>query len=346
MYSTRVYRSAIVGCGSRSRWHTRAYKLISRGELVACCDLDAERSQSCAKEFAVRPYVDAIEMIKKEKPDLVHVVTPPNMRVELMQMISDNGVPACIVEKPIAYEVSDWKKLCELEAKTNTKFAVCHQLRWHPNLMRCREALNSGKLGKVLFLDFSAGMNISQQGTHILDYAMFLNQDARVVRVFGAASGGKEMKAVHPSPETTVGQLLFANGVYGMWSNGYVAPRTIDDPATYKHIRIAAYTERGRVLYEELGKWEIVSPEGIEAGKVANMREWEEGNYIAQVGLTNAMFDWLEDDSKSVGTNLERALHQWNVVLGLYTSSVLREVIDIPFDPPEDIFLRLAEVLG
>ncbi len=346
MYSRRVYRSVIVGCGSRSRWHARAYKQIWRGKLVACCDLDAERSQSCANEFNIRPYVNVIEMIKKEKPDLVHVVTPSNMRVELMQMMSDSGVPACIVEKPIACEVSDWKKLCELETETKTKFAVNHQIRWHPNLMRCCEVLNSGKLGKVLFLDFSAGMNISQQGTHILDCAMSLNRDAHVVRVFGAASGGKEMKTVHPAPEMTVGQLLFANGVYGMWSNGNVAPRTIDDPATYKHIRIAAYAEHGRTLYEELGKWEIVSPDGVEAGKITDVKEWEEGHYIAQVGLTNAMFDWLEDDSKPAGTNLERALHQWNVVLGLYTSSALGKVIDIPFDPPQDIFLRLAEALG
>jgi len=143
MSTKKVYRSAIVGCGGRSAWHARAYKLISRGELVACCDIDTERRQSYAKEFGIRPYADAFEMIKKEEPDLVHVVTPPNVRFELMRVIDDNGVPACIVEKPIACEVSDWKKLCELEEKTKTKFAVNHQIRWQPNFMRCQEALNS-----------------------------------------------------------------------------------------------------------------------------------------------------------------------------------------------------------
>jgi len=243
MSTKRVYRSATVGCGGRSTQHTRSYKLISRAELVACCDLDTERRQNYAKEFGVRPYADVAEMIKKEEPDLVHMVTPPNIRVELMQMISDNGVPACIVEKPICCEVSDWKKLCELEDKTKTKFAVNHQIRWQPNFVRCQEALNSGKLGKLLFLDFSAGMNISGQGTHILDYAMSLNEDSPVVRVFGAASGDREMKTVHPAPDTTVAQILFANGVYGMWSNGDTAPRTIDDTANYKHVRIAPYAE-------------------------------------------------------------------------------------------------------
>ncbi|GAH62307.1 unnamed protein product, partial [marine sediment metagenome] len=215
MSTKKVYRSAIVGCGGRSTQHARAYKLISRGELVACCDLDTERRQSYAKEFGIRPYADVVEMIKKEEPDLVHIVTPPNVRVELMQVISDSGVSACIVEKPICCEVSDWKNLCELEEKTNTKFAVNHQLRWQPDFAHCQKALNSGKLGKLLFLDFSAGMNISGQGTHILDYAMSLNQNTPAVRVFGAASGDKEMKTVHPGPDTTVAQILFANGVYG-----------------------------------------------------------------------------------------------------------------------------------
>ena len=63
----KVYRSATVGCGGRSTQHARAYELISRGELVACCDLDAERRQSYAKEFGIRPYADVVEMIKKEE---------------------------------------------------------------------------------------------------------------------------------------------------------------------------------------------------------------------------------------------------------------------------------------
>ena len=341
----RVYRSAIVGCGPMARWHAKTYKLISRAKLVACCDPDAERRQSYAEEFGIAPYADVGDMVTREKPDLVHVVTPPNVRVGPMQTISDNGVPASIVEKPIACEVNDWKKLCELEGKTKTKFAVCHQFRWHRNLTRCREALNSGKLGKLLFLDFSAGMNISGQGTHIIDWAMSLNQDARIVRVFGAASGVRAMTGYHPGPDTTVAQIVFANGVWGMWNNGFTAPKIVDDSAEYKHCRVAAYAERGHTLWEEFGKWEIVSSDRVESGKVADVSEWEEGNHLAQAGLINAMFDWLEDDSKPAGTNLERALHQWNAVLGLYASALLRKPIDIPFDPPGDLFLKMAKVL-
>lgn len=340
------YRCVIVGCGPRADWHAKAYRLVSRGALAACCDLVAERREEFAKRFDLTPYADAAEMIEKEGPDLVHLVTPPDVRVEPMQLVSDRAVPACIVEKPIACEVKDWKALCELEANTPTRFAVGKQFRWHASLTRCRQALRSGKLGRLLFLDFSAGMNISGQGTHIIDWAMSLNEDLPAVRVFGAASGVDMTEPHHPAPDTTAAQVLFANGVYGLWNNGHTAPRVGDESTAYQHCRVAAYAQRGRTLYEEFGKWEIGSPEGVEAGRINSPEQWEEGNHTAQAALTNAMFDWIEDDATPAGTNLKAALHQWNVVLGLYASALFRRPVDIPFDPPDDLFERLCEPLA
>lgn len=341
------YRCVILGCGPRAYWHARAYRLITRGELVACCDLDRERRERFAKEFGIPGYADAIEMTQAQKPDLIHLVTGPSLRVELMTMVHGQGIPACIVEKPIACEVKDWKALVRLEAASRTRFGVNAQVRYHPNLARCRQALKPGRLGQVLFLDFSAVGTICDQGVHVIDWATSLNDDEPVVRVFGAASGGENLAhRMHPSPDTTVAQLVFANGVRGMWNLGYSAPRVLDDEAYYKHCRVAAYTERGYALYEEFGKWEIVSPAGTESGQVADMEAWAESNHAAQANFTNAMFDWLEDDGKPVGTNLKRSLEQWNVVLGLYASTVYREPIDVPFDPPDDLWEKLGQALA
>jgi len=258
---------------------------------VACCDLIAERRERLASEFGLRAYADAAQMIDREKPDLVHVVTLPTARVELMQLVSDGGVPACLVEKPIAYQVRDWRALVALETASRTRFGVNAQFRYHSSLARCREALRSGRLGRLLFLDASAGGTIADQGVHTLDWAMSLNEDAPVVRVFGQACGANEMVGRQPSPDTTVAQLLFANGVRGLWHLGHTAPRVLDDPAYYKHCRVAACAEGGRTLYEEFGRWEIVSRDGAERGSIANHDEWLAGNHAAQAGLTNAMFD-------------------------------------------------------
>jgi predicted dehydrogenase len=340
------YRCAIVGCGPRAGWHARAYGLIDRGRLVACCDVDAPRLEEFSDEHGLTPYADAAEMIEAERPDLVHVVTPPTVRVELMRLASELGVPACLVEKPIALGVWDWRALCELARASATKFAVGMQVRYHEHLTRCRDALRSGDLGEFLFLDFSAGMNIACQGVHILDWAMYLNGESPVAQVLGAASGAEMAVPNHPGPDSSVAEVLFANGVRGAWHNGPAAPRVGDEATTWQHCRAAGFAERGRVLYEEFGRWEVVSPDGVEGGWVADAEEWAELNHAAQAGLTNAIFDWLEDDSRPAGTHLARALHQWQAILGLYASALWRRPVDIPFEPPDDLFEQLRRALA
>lgn len=173
---------------------------------------------------------------------------------------------------------------------------------------------------------------------------MSLNEDIPVVRVFGGASGMSQMDSPHPAPDTTVGEVLFANGVRGQWNNGSTAPKAIDNEASYMHCRVAAYAEGGRTLFEEFGNWEIASPDGVERSRIPQ-EEWGLKNDQSQAGLVNAMFDWLEDDARPAGTHLKAALHQWNVVLGLYAGALFHKPINIPFEPPDDLFTMLGEAL-
>ena len=182
------YRSAIIGCGGRAYGHANAYQHVSQAALVACANRsDTARREKFAETFGITGYADAEQMLRAEQPDLVHLVAMPDQWRELIPMVSELGVPACIVEKPIACSVSDWRFLCELEARTDAKFGVGKQFRWHPGLINCREVVQSRELGKVNFLNFSCGMNLTAQGTHIIDWAMSLNNDSPIVRVFGTA---------------------------------------------------------------------------------------------------------------------------------------------------------------
>jgi len=48
-----MYRSAFLGCGGRARGHAHAYGSITRGQIVAICDLNEERLKSFGDEFGV-----------------------------------------------------------------------------------------------------------------------------------------------------------------------------------------------------------------------------------------------------------------------------------------------------
>jgi predicted dehydrogenase len=340
------YRAVVVGCGNRSHAHIQADQALDGVSVIACCAPTPTRREKVAAQYGLRAYADVAEMIRTEKPHLVHLVTWPDTRVELMTLVSELGVPACTVEKPIAVGVADWRALCELEVRTETKFAVSHQCRWQPNFVKCLQALQSGALGQVRFLDCSAGMTISGQGTHILNYAMALNADSPVAQLFGAASGYSNQDPGHPGPDTTIGDLLFENGVRGLWNTGYTAPRCGDPEVFWQHVRVAAYADRGHVEWQEFGKWEIAGPNLEESGDFGGMDTWQANNLAAQIAFHRAVLEWLEDDAKAPGTSLKQSLHEWKVVLALYASALWRTPIDLEdFDPPEDLFAQLAAVL-
>lgn len=343
----KTYKAAVVGCGRRGSAHIGAYRHTERGEVVACCDVVGEKADELAEEFGVRSYHDVGQMIERERPDLIHITTPPTARESLLTAAVANGVPACIVEKPLATGVEDWHNLRKIEKEGKIKIAVCHQFRWHADFVRCQEALKSGDLGDVLFLDISARMNIAAQGTHVLNYGFSLNAESPVVRVFGAAHGADSMSGYHPGPDTTSGYLLYENGVRAFWNTGIISPTSGDPRTDYQHVRLAAFAEKGRILWEEFGNWEIVSPAGVESGTYGGHEGWAESNSKAQAIFHEAMFDWIEDDRSVPGTNLRQSLHEWEVVLALYASAVERRPVELEgFEPPRDLFERLGTALG
>lgn len=341
----KTYRAAVIGCGQRGRDHVRAYKLIDNAECVACCAPSSARREPLAMEFGLNAYADPAEMIRKEKPDIVHVVTWPKIRIEPLKLVANMGVPLCTVEKPIATGVADWREICELEASSRTKFAVCHQTRWNEHLEACRLAAADSDMGRPLLVHLSAGMNIAGQGTHTLNYGLSLVGDPAVTEVFGSACGWDARDVGHPAPHTTVAQLTLANGIKALWTSGRASPRCGNPSTIHEHVRAGAHFENGRVEWQQFGKWEIVRGSSVESGRCFTNTETFGENWIwEQAEFHKAMFAWLEDDAKPVGTSLERSLHEWAVVLALYQSSLERRPIAMAdFDPPEDLVERMKD---
>ena len=91
-----------------------SYAHVDDAELTACCDLIEERRESHTAEYGLTSYADAEEMIRAQRPDLVHIVTQPADRAALMQLVAQLEVPAAIVEKPLAAGVRDWRQLVQL----------------------------------------------------------------------------------------------------------------------------------------------------------------------------------------------------------------------------------------
>ena len=339
-----MFKCAFLGCGPRARGHARGYDTVTRGQMVALCDLDEKRRNDFGDEFGIaNRYTDLHEMLDKEQPDVLHIVTLPSLRVDLMTLASDHKVPAVIVEKPIALQGEDWRQLCALNATSATKFAVNTQLHFHPRNLELKRDVAEGRIGDVRFVDVSARSTPLDQGVHVLELAHSYNGFAAFTKVFGQVSDGAEIDSHQPSPGMAEATLNFANGVHGMIVCGAAAPFATENMQNrYGHKRAAVYGTAGFVHWT-MGGWERRTVEG---GYESGSHDYGTEDNLAQGSLTEAVFDWLQDDAKPHPTRLTHSLEQFNVILGLYTSALTSAPVDLPCEPPDGLLAALKERLG
>jgi predicted dehydrogenase len=204
------------------------------------------------------------------------------------------------------------------------------------------EAVESGDLGDVEFIDCSARLVVTDQGTHCLHYGNSLNGDARIEEVFGNIGGEYHADQTHPGPDGTEAIVTFENGVRAAWTTGDAGTHVSGVDEEYKHIRCVAYADEGHATWEMFGDWRIVSSGREEHGTFGGEEAYWENRQQAQADFQRAMIAWLEG-GEPPGTNLEHSLHEWKAVLALYESALSNESIRLDeFGPRADLLDRVA----
>jgi len=325
-----VYKSCCLGCGPRARGHAAAYEHVTKSQLDAVCDMNAERLGAFADEFAIpRRYTDLREMLETEKPDLLHVVTQPSQRLEFFELAAECGVPAVLVEKPLALDAEDFSAISAFGQTTAMRICVNHQLRYHPKVLELLALVRGGAIGEVRLVDGSARLALAGQGTHVLNLMFAFAGDARPTRVFGQVGGVLDAIPNHPCPSRAVGEMVFDSGAHGLLACGENAP-VVDDPnVNHMHKRVAVYGTEGFVHWA-MNSWEMCTLGG---GYERGEKKYAAEDVLGQAAMTDAIFDWLEDEAKPHANRLETSLAEVNTILGIYQSGLDRSVVALPFTP-------------
>lgn len=338
-----MYKCAFLGCGPRARGHARAYQHVTRGTIAAICDLDEKRLNDFGDEFGVATrYTDAHEMLEKETPDLLHVVTVPTLRMATMTIPVEHKVPIAIVEKPIALQGEDWRQIQALGEQGPTRFAVNTQLHFHARNLALKRDVADGRIGEVRCIDVSARSTPLDQGVHVLELAHSYNAFADFASVFGQVSGAADLDSRQPAPSMAAAAIRFANDVQCALVCGLCAPLATSHESRYHHKRIAVYGTDGFLQWTMWG-WERRTRDG---GYESGEHDYGVEDDLAQARLTEACFDWLEDDAKPHPTRLERSLAQFNAILGLYTSALQAAPVELPCQPPDGLLDALRQRLA
>ena len=345
-----MFKSAILGCGGRARAHAKAYEDITRSDLVAVCDMNEALLNEFSDMFGVeRRYTDLDEMLETEKPDLLHIVTAPVLRstkqpirYPLLKKASDHGVPSVIIEKPIALVGEDWRQIRDLSEQSDTKIAVNTQLHFHPQNLALKKDVAEGKIGEIKFIEASCRNPPVDQAPHTLQLISSYIDNSRPVKVMGQIAGSSQLDSDQPSPDNAVARIHYANGVQASITFGpEMAPRVLPDTGNHRHKRVRVFGTSG-FIHWRFESWEKYTPEtGYQGGDL----DYGEQDAIAQIGMTDAMLDWLEDESKVHPTNLKQSLAEFNLLLGIYQSGSLHKPLDLPFDPPDNMMQHFKDIL-
>lgn len=341
-----MVKSAIIAVsGGRAHGLADAYQHIKRGQLAAISTRQQDKLDEFGDKYKVDArYTDYREMFEKEKPDLVHVNTPPHVRLEIFEAAEVAGIPAIIVEKPLAIQGEDYLAIRAFaDSHPNIKIAINHQLHFHPRRQHLQQLVAAGAIGDIRYIEASSGMNLAYQGTHSLQAIGAFNPDAQPITVFGQASGANGLADTpqqHFAPDQSLADILYNNGVQATLRCGDNAPRVDPERPIHQHKRIAVYGSRGYVYWTMWG-WETLIKGHYDSGE----HNYADEDILGQAAMTEAMFDWLEDDKAVHPLNLDNALSDFSVILGLYMSALQHRVVELPVQPDSDLINKLRDIL-
>ncbi len=119
----------VIGCGRMGRLHARVYAQMPQVKLVGVCDASAEAAEATAGEFGGRAFGHAEELLAEVKA--VTIAVPTKFHAEVAEACLTRGI-ACLIEKPLAKDSADARRIVELASRAGVTVQVGHIERFNP----------------------------------------------------------------------------------------------------------------------------------------------------------------------------------------------------------------------
>ncbi len=155
-------KAAVIGAGEMGKVHMESLNEVPEIELAAVVDPYEEAAVAAAKEFQIpQTYTEVHEMLRRERPDYVVVVSPPLYHAEQTIAAYEAGAHV-LCEKPLCMNVVEAESMRDAALKSGKLFTMGLQLRQMHIYEAVRQFLARGKLGAVYHSRVWAG--------HIMEY--------------------------------------------------------------------------------------------------------------------------------------------------------------------------------
>lgn len=144
-------RIGLIGTGAISHKHAQAYKNIGF-EIVVCSNQTPERGRAFAEKWGCEFVSTPEEVCRHPRVDVVDLCTFPDFRLPVVELCAQNG-KHIQVQKPISTTLEAARKMIDVAAAAGIQLGVVSQHRFDDSSLFLKQALASGRLGKMLQAD-------------------------------------------------------------------------------------------------------------------------------------------------------------------------------------------------
>lgn len=227
---------AVVGCGQWGKNLVRNFSQL--GVLGAVCDPQVEETYGAK----VLTWEDIME-----DPSLTGVVlaVPASLHVRFAQEALERG-KHIFLEKPIAFCAQDVKRLEEKAKNRGLIFMGGHILRYHPAFVLIQQKVESGTLGKLLFVDAtrkSFGRVVAEERTAFWSLAP---HDVSLVLALAGHLPQRvtaQAESVYTPADQGIAHLFFSQGMVARIFTSWISP--------YKQHQLVVTGTQGSLVWNQ-----------------------------------------------------------------------------------------------
>lgn len=243
MNSTGV---AVVGAGYWGKNLVRVFHEL--GALRAVCDIECSNIDRLRRQYRDVPFEQDIgALIDREDIGALIISTPAETHYELARRALLSGKDV-FVEKPLALKPADGAELVELARSNNRLLMVGHILLYHPAIVKLRELIASGELGRIQYI-YSNRLNLGKIRREENILWSFAPHDISVIlMLLGemptkiSAHGGCYLHSL--IQDVTVSTLAFGSGVRAHLFVSWLHP--------FKEQKLVVVGERQMAVFDDL----------------------------------------------------------------------------------------------
>jgi predicted dehydrogenase len=141
-------QAGFVGCGNITDTHARAAREAGMG-IAAFFGRDARKAEALAALYGGRAFSRYDDFLAHRPMDLVVIGSPSGLHAEQGVAATEHGLHV-LVEKPIDVSTARGEGLVAAAEKAGVRLGVLFQDRLKPDLVRLRDFVRGGGLGRVL----------------------------------------------------------------------------------------------------------------------------------------------------------------------------------------------------